>query len=155
MPFDDKTIVCADCGQEFVHSVADQERYAQRGLTNDPKRCKPCREKRRNQQSAKPGGGGGGAGGGGRGGNRFGGGGGAGGQDRRGGPAPGRRRFFAASEPRRKTEFHDAVCAECGKQTTVPFKPVEGRPVLCRDCYQKSRGIAPRPTTSDEFGEGL
>jgi CxxC-x17-CxxC domain-containing protein len=160
MPFDDKTIVCADCGQEFTHSVADQERYAQRGLTNDPKRCKPCREKRRAQQGAKPGGGGGG-GGGGRSGNRFGGGGGGagggGGPDRRGGQAAGRRRFFAASEPRRKTEFHDAVCAECGKQTTVPFKPVEGRPVLCRDCYQKSRGGgSPRPTSGgDEFGEGL
>ena len=148
MPFDDKTIVCADCGQEFVHSVADQERYAQRGLTNDPKRCKPCREKRRSQQTAKPGGGGAG-GGGGRPGDR------GGGQDRRGGPAQGRRRFFAASEPRRKVEFHDAVCAECGKQTTVPFKPVEGRPVLCRECYQKSRGIAPRPTAGDDFGEGL
>ncbi len=37
-------------------------------------------------------------------------------------------------------EMHDAVCSDCGAQTQVPFKPVEGRPVYCRDCYQKHRG---------------
>jgi len=36
-------------------------------------------------------------------------------------------------------EMHDATCSECGAQTKVPFKPVEGRPVYCRDCYQKHR----------------
>lgn len=34
-------------------------------------------------------------------------------------------------------EMHDAVCADCGKQTQVPFKPTEGRPVYCRDCFAK------------------
>jgi len=29
-----------------------------------------------------------------------------------------------------------AVCAQCGKQTTVPFRPTQGRPVYCRECYQ-------------------
>jgi len=28
------------------------------------------------------------------------------------------------------------VCSRCGKETTVPFKPTQGRPVLCRDCFQ-------------------
>lgn len=37
-------------------------------------------------------------------------------------------------------EMHDAVCAACGKQTQVPFKPMGNRPVYCRDCYQKQRG---------------
>ena len=32
-----------------------------------------------------------------------------------------------------------AVCADCGKETEVPFQPTEGRPVYCRDCYQKHR----------------
>ena len=36
-------------------------------------------------------------------------------------------------------EMHKAPCAECGKETTVPFKPTEGRPVYCRDCYAKKR----------------
>lgn len=49
MPFQDKTLVCADCGQEFVHSADEQERYQQRGFTNEPKRCRACREKRRAQ----------------------------------------------------------------------------------------------------------
>jgi len=32
-----------------------------------------------------------------------------------------------------------AVCAECGKDTEVPFEPREGRPVYCRECYAKVR----------------
>ncbi|MFZ2021694.1 MAG: CxxC-x17-CxxC domain-containing protein [Terracidiphilus sp.] len=28
------------------------------------------------------------------------------------------------------------TCAECGLETTVPFKPTMGRPVLCRACFQ-------------------
>ena len=34
-------------------------------------------------------------------------------------------------------------CSDCGIQTTVPFKPTQGRPVLCRQCFQlKSRAAA-------------
>lgn len=36
-------------------------------------------------------------------------------------------------------EEHEVVCAECGAQTTVPFKPTGDRPVKCRDCFQKDR----------------
>lgn len=36
-------------------------------------------------------------------------------------------------------EMHDAKCAECGKDCQVPFKPAEGKPVYCRDCYQKHK----------------
>ena len=32
-------------------------------------------------------------------------------------------------------ELFDAVCAKCGKKTTVPFKPRENRPVYCKECY--------------------
>jgi CxxC-x17-CxxC domain-containing protein len=32
-------------------------------------------------------------------------------------------------------ELHDATCAQCGAAARVPFKPVPGRPVYCRDCY--------------------
>ncbi len=28
-------------------------------------------------------------------------------------------------------------CSECGIETTVPFKPTQGRPVLCRQCFKK------------------
>ncbi len=33
-------------------------------------------------------------------------------------------------------EMYPAVCAECGKSTTVPFRPSGDKPVLCKDCYQ-------------------
>ncbi|MEK6947677.1 MAG: CxxC-x17-CxxC domain-containing protein [Nanoarchaeota archaeon] len=36
-------------------------------------------------------------------------------------------------------EMHDATCSECGTQTKVPFKPKEGRPVYCKDCYMKKK----------------
>ena len=36
-------------------------------------------------------------------------------------------------------EMHTVICAECGSETQVPFKPREDRPVYCRDCYQKQR----------------
>ena len=35
-------------------------------------------------------------------------------------------------------EMHEAVCATCQVATTVPFKPTEGRAVLCRSCFQKA-----------------
>ena len=38
-----------------------------------------------------------------------------------------------------KRKDFDVTCSECGKATTVPFKPTQGKPVLCRDCYKKSR----------------
>ena len=34
-------------------------------------------------------------------------------------------------------QMHDAVCAECGQNCTVPFKPSGERPVLCKDCFKK------------------
>ncbi len=36
-------------------------------------------------------------------------------------------------------QMFPAVCAQCGKDTEVPFEPREGRPVYCRDCYSKTR----------------
>jgi len=39
------------------------------------------------------------------------------------------------------------LCSDCGIETTVPFKPTQGRPVLCRQCFQgKSKpAIAAQP----------
>ena len=36
-------------------------------------------------------------------------------------------------------EMHKATCSECGKECEVPFKPQEGKPVYCRECYAKRR----------------
>ncbi len=32
-----------------------------------------------------------------------------------------------------------AICSQCGKETTVPFRPTQGRPILCRECFQQKR----------------
>ena len=87
--FQDKTVVCQDCGAEFVFSAGEQEYFAAHGLANEPRRCKTCREARK---------------------------------------AAG-----AARDP------HEVVCANCGTATVVPFKPREGRPVYCRECFQALR----------------
>ncbi|MCK5107518.1 MAG: DNA-directed RNA polymerase [Nanoarchaeota archaeon] len=38
-------------------------------------------------------------------------------------------------------EMHKAVCADCGKECEVPFKPSEDRPVYCQECYRKKKGF--------------
>lgn len=95
MNYEDKTLTCQDCGQPFTFSADDQSFHAEKGFTNEPKRCPACREIRRNGRN--------------------------GGYDRR---------------PR---EMHPVVCAECGKDTTVPFEPRGDRPVYCSDCFNKRR----------------
>lgn len=42
----------------------------------------------------------------------------------------------AGSGPRVRPETR-TTCSECGAETTVPFKPTQGRPVLCRSCFQR------------------
>lgn len=44
--YEDKTLVCKDCGKEFVFTAGEQEFYAEKGFTNEPQRCKECRDKR-------------------------------------------------------------------------------------------------------------
>jgi len=41
-------------------------------------------------------------------------------------------------------EMHKITCSECGKEAEVPFKPSDDRPVYCRDCFFKKKGITPR-----------
>lgn len=55
---------------------------------------------------------------------------------RRSGSSSGQQR------PRSTGEQYEAICASCGKATTVPFIPREDRPVYCSDCYQ------PQPRSS-------
>jgi len=97
MSFVDKSIQCSDCGSTFTFSATEQEQFAQRGYTNDPKRCTSCRALRKAQGSGN-------------------------GSSSYGAP---RRQMFPV------------VCAECGKQTEVPFEPRGSRPVYCSECYTK------------------
>ena len=86
--YTDKTLVCKDCGNEFVFTAGEQEFYAEKGFQNEPQRCSKA------SRAA----------------------------------AGGTREMF------------DAVCAECGKPTKVPFQPREDRPVYCSECYAARRG---------------
>ncbi len=41
-------------------------------------------------------------------------------------------------------EMYPVVCAECGIETTVPFRPRGDRPVYCSDCFSRMRDSNPR-----------
>ena len=45
--YEDKTLVCKDCGNEFVFTAGEQEFYAEKGFVNEPQRCKDCRNARK------------------------------------------------------------------------------------------------------------
>ena len=108
MAFSDRTLSCVDCGAEFTFTAEDQEFHASRGFSNEPKRCPDCRRARKATRGDTGGGGGG-----------YGGGGGGGGY---------------SSGPR---QMYPAQCANCSKETEVPFQPRGDRPVYCRDCFQQ------------------
>ena len=48
--FELKILVCCECGEEFVFTAAAQEYFAERGYTEDPKRCKACHMKHKKSQ---------------------------------------------------------------------------------------------------------
>ncbi len=54
---------------------------------------------------------------------------------------PRRGGFKPNFRPRENQEKHKAICSECKQECEVPFKPAEGRPVYCRDCF-KARAAA-------------
>lgn len=43
----------------------------------------------------------------------------------------------ASTGARPQRELFPAQCAECGVETKVPFRPTQGKPVYCSDCYRK------------------
>jgi CxxC-x17-CxxC domain-containing protein len=106
----DRTLTCADCGQEFVFTASEQQFYADRGFS-DPRRCRSCRAARKAQM------GGGDSSG-------MGGGYGANGGGYR---------------ERRPREMFEATCSNCGKTAMVPFRPTSGKPVFCDDCFSRRR----------------
>lgn len=94
--FQDKTLDCAECGEQFVFSADDQQYHSERGYT-DPKRCPECRRARRSQLGSSGGG-------------------------------------SRADRP-----MYPAVCAQCGRDTEVPFLPRGDRPVYCDECFSQQR----------------
>jgi CxxC-x17-CxxC domain-containing protein len=127
----EQTLVCQDCEQPFVFSIAEQAFYAERGF-RQPARCAGCRARRRAERHAEvikaldspcavawhEGFG------------NFGGGGATNGNGRT-------RRDRRSAGP---GFAYPAVCSACGRDTEVPFAPRHGRPVFCRDCFEARRG---------------
>ena len=95
MSFEDKTLHCADCETDFIFDAQEQELFASRGYTNEPKRCPACRQARKAQRSGY------------------------------------------SSYGSRSRQMFPATCAQCGKDTEVPFEPRLDRPVYCSDCYNQ------------------
>ena len=50
MTYQDKSIQCSDCGVTFTFSAEEQEQFASRGYTNEPKRCPTCRQARKSER---------------------------------------------------------------------------------------------------------
>ena len=50
--FEDKTLVCRDCGNEFVFTAGEQEFYSEKGFQNEPTRCKSCRDARKSSRGS-------------------------------------------------------------------------------------------------------
>jgi CxxC-x17-CxxC domain-containing protein len=128
----DKNLTCSDCGMEFAFTEREQAFYAEKGFS-EPRRCPSCRASRKAARSGGDSSFGGGsyAGGGGYD-SGYGGGGGysAGGY---GGGGFGNR----SSGPR---EMFTATCSSCGREARVPFRPTNGKPVYCSDCFRSQRG---------------
>ncbi len=51
--YEDKTLICKECGEEFIFTAGEQEFYAEKGFENEPQRCKACRDARKNAQKAE------------------------------------------------------------------------------------------------------
>lgn len=53
--FEAKILICVQCNEEFVFTIAAQEYFAERGYTEDPKRCKTCHTQfKKCQRTGKP-----------------------------------------------------------------------------------------------------
>jgi CxxC-x17-CxxC domain-containing protein len=65
-------------------------------------------------------------------------------------PGPGGELHGHASITRTETRTE---CSECHIETTVPFKPTQGRPVLCRQCFQVKRVVTSAETAATAVAE--
>ena len=57
----------------------------------------------------------------------------------RGGFGSGGRREGGFNRSFGPREMHKAICDECKQECEVPFKPMEGKPVYCKECYSKHK----------------
>lgn len=56
----------------------------------------------------------------------------------------GRRRPERSNRGFERQTMHEVTCDKCGNRCEVPFKPTEGKPVYCNDCFRKGGRTEPR-----------
>ena len=49
--YQDKTLICKDCGREFIFTAGEQQFYADKGFEGGPLRCKECRDARKREKN--------------------------------------------------------------------------------------------------------
>ena len=49
------------------------------------------------------------------------------------------RRHERGGRPSGERVETTTTCSQCGRETTVPFRPTQGRPVLCKECFSSRR----------------
>ncbi len=129
--YQDKTLTCADCGQEFAFSSSEQQFYADRQFS-EPRRCPTCRASRK---ASRGGGSSYSAGG------SYSGGGYSGGSIGSYGGGPSYSGGgYSGGGTRAPREMFTATCSSCGREAKVPFRPTSGKPVYCNDCFASRRG---------------
>jgi len=52
--FEAKILICVECGEEFVFTTNAQEYFAERGYSEDPKRCKHCYVQHKRDKRSSP-----------------------------------------------------------------------------------------------------
>ena len=142
----DKTLTCSDCGMEFAFTEREQAFYAEKGFS-EPRRCPSCRASRKAARGAGDSGGYGGgssysSGGGYDSGYGSGAGYSAGGYSDAGGGGGGGGGYGGGGYGNRSSaprEMFEATCSSCGKEARVPFRPTNGKPVYCSDCFRSQR----------------
>ena len=66
------------------------------------------------------------------------------------------RRNSSRSRGSEDRAMHEAICGKCGSECEVPFKPTEGKPVYCSDCFKdKSREAGSRSELGKQSNETL
>lgn len=88
---EDETLVCKECGNEFVFTAGEQAYYQEKGFLNKPKCCKECRYSKKQTKKAE----------------RI---------------------------------YYTTICAQCGGEAKVTFKPSSDRPVYCSNCFEERSG---------------
>ncbi|WP_196593782.1 zinc-ribbon domain containing protein [Pectinatus sottacetonis] len=53
MDYQDKTLICKECGKEFVFTAGEQAFYAEKGFENEPGRCHECRGVKKRSRGAQ------------------------------------------------------------------------------------------------------